>query len=242
MNRREWLEVLGATGVAVSLPGACANAGEDHAAADPAVDGFMGPIRAGMAHFCGIHIAKNNPSFQLVAQHYCVGQGEQVHQCLLYDSCDKNAKLLGVEYIVSDKIFQGLPAEEKKYWHPHAYEVMAGGLIAPSMKPEDELGFMKYIINTWGKTWHTWPDPTTPVPMGEPLLMWSVGGDGQLDPAIVAKRDGKFGVSTAKVREDRIKAFGYEVPNVSLPKSQGDIGRQWNDSGDDKPTSKKSTP
>lgn len=29
----------------------------------------------------------------------------------------------GVEYIVSHKIFEGLPKEEQKLWHSHAYEV-----------------------------------------------------------------------------------------------------------------------
>jgi len=43
--------------------------------------------------------------------------------------------------------------------------VLRGGLIAPSMKPEDEMKFMKHILTTWGKTWHTWPTVTA-VPMG----------------------------------------------------------------------------
>lgn len=29
----------------------------------------------------------------------------------------------GVEYIVSDRIFETLPKEEQKLWHSHAYEV-----------------------------------------------------------------------------------------------------------------------
>lgn len=29
----------------------------------------------------------------------------------------------GVEYIVSDRIFEDLPPEEQKLWHSHAYEV-----------------------------------------------------------------------------------------------------------------------
>ena len=89
---------------------------------------------------------------------------------MLYDSCEKNAKLLGVEYIVSDKVYRRLPENEKKYWHPHTYEVLAGGLISPSMEGEEEMRFMKFILNTWGKTWHTWPDPTTDVPLCRALI------------------------------------------------------------------------
>ena len=131
-------------------------------------------------------------------------------QCLLFDSCEANAKLLGVEYIVSDRIYRQLSDDEKKYWHPHTYEVLAGGLIAPAMSDADEMKFMKMVLTTWGKTWHTWPDPSQPVPLGEPLLMWSLGADDQVDSAIVAARDKEFGCDTSKIRDERVKAFGYE--------------------------------
>lgn len=98
---------------------------------------------------------------------------------------------------------------EKKFWHPHTYEVLAGGLVAPGMAADDEDKFMKVLVTTWGKTWHTWPDPATPVPMGEPLLMWAVTGDGQADPKVVAVRDKEFGVSTDEVRKRRVAVIGY---------------------------------
>jgi hypothetical protein len=159
-----------------------------------------------------------------------------MHQCLLYDSVGQHARLLGVEYIISDDLYRTLPDVEKKYWHPHTYEVLGGGLIAPAMTPDDELAFMKGLLLTWGKTWHTWPDPTTPVPMGEPMLMWSLTGDGQDDPNVIAARDQEFRVKTAEIRAKRIQAIGYEVPAVPPPKDMDVIGRQWTASGDDKPT------
>ena len=157
MDRREWFGLLGA-GTGVSLGGLAVKA-EDHEHTHMHDPNSMGPVHEIHAHFCGIHIAKNNPKFQLVAQHYCMSRSDEMHQCLLYDSTAKNAKLLGVEYIISDRLYRELPEGEKKYWHPHTYEVLAGGLIAPGMKPADELAFMKALLTTWGKTWHTWPDP-----------------------------------------------------------------------------------
>jgi Protein of unknown function (DUF1264) len=231
MDRREWLGLVG-SGVGVSL-GCSAHGAGAHGASDAKL---MAPAQALHLHFCGIHIAKSNPKFQIVAQHYCMSRSEEMHQCLLYDSTEKNAKLLGLEYIISDRMFRELPDAEKKYWHPHSYEVMAGGLIAPSMQPADELAFMKALLTTWGKTWHTWPDPSTPVPLGDPLLMWAVTGDDQIDPAVVAARDKEFKVDTTRIRDQRCKAIGYEVPKVSLPRSIDQIGRQWTDSGEDKPT------
>ena len=162
-----------------------------------------------------------------------------MHQCILFDSCEKNARLLGVEYIISDKLYRALPEAEKKYWHPHTYEVLGGGLIAPGMKPADEMNFMKALLTTWGKAWHTWPDPQSAVPTGEPLLIWSASGDGQVKPEVVAARDKEFGVSTAKIRDKRLDEIGLELPRVAQPKSRDDVGRQWTDRGDDKPTSRK---
>ena len=231
MDRREMLGLFGALGCTSSLTAA------DHEAKKDA-----SPLAGPHAHFCGIHMAKKDPKFQIVTQHYCTAHSDHDHddmfQCILFDKTGPNAKLLGVEYIVSDAVYQKLPADEKKYWHAHTYEVLGGGLIAPGMTPEDELKFMKMVMTTWGKAWHTWPDPSTAVPLGEPLLIWSLMGDGQVDEKVVAARDKEFKCSTAKIRANRGKAIGLEVPNVAVPKTMNDVGRQWTDSGEDKPTRK----
>jgi Protein of unknown function (DUF1264) len=234
MDRREWLGLIG-MGAGAALGGEAA-AADGHGEAKPGAPGLFAPVHELHAHFCGIHIAKNNPRFQLVAQHYCMSRSEEMHQCLLYDSTEKNAKLLGVEYIISDRLYRELPDEEKKYWHPHTYEVLAAGLIAPSMKPQDELAFMKALLTTWGKTWHTWPDPRTPIPMGSPLLMWSTGCDEVADKDVVAARDKQFQVSSEEISKLRCREFKLEVPRVSHPKSMDHPGRQWTDEGEDKPT------
>jgi Protein of unknown function (DUF1264) len=39
------------------------------------------------------------------------------------DSDKSNARLIGIEYIISRRLFEGLPADEKKYWHSHSHEV-----------------------------------------------------------------------------------------------------------------------
>jgi hypothetical protein len=239
MNRREMFGALGAAGASFTLGGVSTLRADN----DPKDKGMLAPMAGPFAHFCGIHIAKKDPKFQILTQHYCVGHSEAHHedmfQCILFDSTEKAAKLVGVEYIISDKTYRDLPEAEKKYWHPHTYEVLGGGLIAPGMDPDKEMDFMKMVMNTWGKTWHTWPDPKTPVPMGEPLLIWSLMGDGQVDEKLLATRDKDFNVKVKDIREARGKAIGYEPPNVALPKSMDTIGRQWTNDGDDKPTKRK---
>lgn len=238
MDRRELFGALGALG---AVP-VCAAASEaaDHGGDKPA---HGGPMSNPHFHFCGIHMAKNNPKLQFLTQHYCAahtgGSEGDVFQCTLFDGTGKNAKLIGVEYLISDEAYRKLPDTEKKYWHAHTYEVLGGGLIAPAMKPDEEMAFMKVVIKTWGKAWHTWPDPKSAVPTGEPLLIWSLMGDGQVDEKVLAARDKEFKVDTAKVRDARVKEFGLEVPSVSPPKDMNTIGRMWTDTGDDKPTPKK---
>ena len=236
MDRRQLLGTLGA--LSAGLPLAAATAEEGHAkhAAD------AGPLAGPHARFCGIHMAKKNPKLQFITQHFCAAHSHTGHddmfQCVLFDGSGKNARLIGVEYLISDAAYRKLPTEEKKFWHAHTYEVLGGGLVAPDMTPDEEMKFMKMILPTWGKAWHTWPDPQSPVPMGEPMLIWSLMGDGQVDEKLVAARDKEFGCSTKAIREVRIKEFGLEVPSVPPPKSLETIGRQWTNSGEDEPTKK----
>jgi hypothetical protein len=235
MDRREMLGALGALGFGVTLVGTTAKA-DDH---EPGKKDAMGPLDGGHAHFCGIHLVKGDPQKQFIVQHFCAAHSSGMFQCLLFDSAGKNAKLLGVEYIVGHEAYMGLPKEEKKYWHPHTYEVLAGGLIAPSMKPEDEMKFMKMILTTWGKTFHTWPDPKSAVPMGEPVLMWSAIADGQIQEKVLAERDKQFKVAASELRELRGKEIGYEVPSVAFPMSVDQTSRQWTDKDEDRPTPRK---
>lgn len=236
MDRREWLTLMGAAGAALVPADADA---QDHGGGK-AKDADS-PLSAAHAHFCGIHVAKMNPKLQFITQHYCTAHSgghddDAIYQCLLYDSVKPTAKLLGVEYIISNDRYKKLPDAEKKFWHPHSYEVLGGGLIAPAMTPDEERAFMKGLLTTWGKTWHTWPDPTTDVPMGVPMLIWSLTGDGQVDPNLLATRDREFKVSTEDVGARRRKEIGYQLPHVSPPKSVDQIGRMWTDEGDDTPT------
>src|SRR5574341_1315191 len=199
---------------------------------------YANPVRDIHLYLCAFHIAKNNPNFEVEAHHYCsmrdlnVDDGE-IHQCVIYDSKEAPAKLLGIEYIISNEAYQKLPASEKKYWHPHAYEIIAGQLIVPDLSDMGDKA-LEGFMTSWGKTFHTWPDPGTEIPLGEPLLMWSDGADGQISKKTIEKRDKQFGISTDNLRERR-KIYGYKVPKVEVPKSIDEIGRQWTSKGPDKP-------
>jgi hypothetical protein len=227
MRRRDMLGLLAASATAPSL--ACAaEAADEHAK--------TGPLENIHLQLCAFHVAKKDPAFQVPAYHYCSQVNDDLFQCMIFESNAKSARLLGVEYIITDRVYRTLPDDETKYYHPHTYEVLSGILIAIGVSVEDDRKHMDQVLSTWGKTWHTWPDPKTALPMGDPLLMWSISKDGQLDPALLAERDRQYHVSTAEIR--RRRASMGPVPQIDPPRSLDAIGRQWTNEGPDTRPSK----
>lgn len=226
-------KALAALATSVAALGVEMSANADHHSGQVKADG---PLDQMHLYLCAFHLAKQDPKLVFEAHHYCMPVDDEVHQCVIFDGNGKTARILGVEYIVSDKLYRELPAAEKKYWHPHAYEVTSGLLIAPGMPVEQETKLMEGLVNTWGKTWHTWPDPTARLPTGEPLLMWSANKDGQVSGKVLAARDRTFKVSTAEIRKRR-RHIG-PVPQIDFPNSVDDLGRQWTNEGPDKPEPK----
>ncbi|KAL5525685.1 hypothetical protein ACEPAG_7021 [Sanghuangporus baumii] len=84
------------------------------------------PINAIHQHLCAFHVYAVDRKRPVEAHHYCKHVTPEFHQCIIYDSDEPNAKLIGIEYIVSEKIFNSLPTNEKKYWHSHKYEIESG--------------------------------------------------------------------------------------------------------------------
>ncbi|KAJ3081313.1 hypothetical protein HK102_002435 [Quaeritorhiza haematococci] len=141
------------------------------------------------------------------AHHYCTKLNDDFWQCLIYDSPDKNARLIGIEYIISERLFTALPEEEQKYWHSHTHEVKGGVLVMPVVPyvPEavrstvDHIQ-MKQIVNTYGKTWHTWQvDRGDKLPFGPPQLMMAFTVEGQVDPKLIESRDKRFNLNTKDI-------------------------------------------
>jgi len=174
------------------------------------------PLKSICAHINGIHCYAADPERQLEANHYCSHLTEDVLQCVIYDKHDdKHAKLIGVEYIIPEKMFQELPADERKYWHSHECEVKSGMLIMPGLPEMMEDHEMKKLIKTYGKTWHLWQtDRGDLLPYGPPQLMMSITHPEQVDPRLLRARNEKFGVDTVKKWERR-KSLPSYVPHPS---------------------------
>jgi len=182
-------------------------------------------------HLCAFHVYSHDHSRHVESHHLCSHLRPDFHQCIIYDSEKPDARLIGIEYIVSEATFKTLPTEEQAYWHSHKYEVESGllQLVPKSMVPNAitdaaEQPAMLELQKTYGKTIHTWAHDKYPdLPLGPPNLMMSYTADGQVDEEMVADRDKRHGLSTKDKRKTR---EGY------LPAYQRDTkADQWEESG-----------
>ena len=126
--------------------------------------------------FAGVHLLKDLPEHPQVAYHYCKTLNDDVSQCVLYDGTGPDARLIGIEYLVSDAIYRKMPPEEKLFWHDHKYEVDSGLLKSMTQSGEDEKKTLASIRTVWGKVFHTWATGKT-YPSGPPRLFWAVTGE-----------------------------------------------------------------
>lgn len=171
------------------------------------------PVKQLCAHLNAFHTYAAEPGRLVETNHYCAHLSEDVRQCILYDSPGPNARLIGIEYMITPKLYNDLPQEERKLWHSHVFEVKSGMLIMPGPTTPGlqtaweaaELEEMKSVVGLYGKVYHLWQtDRGDKLPLGEPNLMTSFTADGQFDfEKFVGERDKKFGTDWRRKRELR---------------------------------------
>jgi len=162
------------------------------------------PMREFNAYLNGFHFYNGNMEAQMEAHHYVHQLNEDVYQAIIFDGNGNDAKLMGVEYIITERLFKALPEEEKKLWHSHHYEVKSGSLIAPGIPHAAEHELMEKLVSTYGKTIHTWhTDQQRTLPIGAPMIMMGFTEDGQIHPQLLAERDQRFNVSSAEIKKKR---------------------------------------
>ncbi len=162
------------------------------------------PIDAIHVYLDGFHFYNGKQNIQMEAHHFCTVLNEDLIQCVIYDGNERNAKMMGIEYVISETLFATLPLPEKALWHSHVHEVKSGQLIAPGIPDIAEHQLMDKLMHTYGKTWHTWhTDLDKKLPLGVPQLMMGFTADGQVDPAMVATRDQRFDIQSDQKKAAR---------------------------------------
>lgn len=182
------------------------------------------PLKGTDIYFVGFHPMEDDPRHQMEAHHYCKQLNDDFAQCLLYDGSTKNANLTGVEYIISEKLYKQLPGEERKYWHPHNYEILSGMLIAPGLPSFAEKQLMKKKMNSYGKTFHLWrakcwegekPYLDT-LPKGEAILAWSFNHDGETKSELMKTRDKSMSVCVEQKKKERMELVKEAHPQAGV--------------------------
>ena len=179
------------------------------------------PVEKIAMYLSGFHVSKDNPRMQMEAHHYCNQVNEDFAQCVLFDGNTEDARMSGIEYIISEALYGSLPTSERAYWHPHNYEILSGQLRLPGLPDAAEREALRTKMNSYGKTWHTWmtgmaEGHSHPLPFGPPSLQWSFNRDGEALESMVRDRDERMGLDSADARRQR-EEF------VSLAKPQGGV-------------------
>ncbi len=178
------------------------------------------PLKDFDVYVVGFHPAKDDPEMQMEAHHYCRVVNDDLIQCVLFDGNTRDANLIGVEYIVSERLFQALPEPERRFWHPHNFEILSGQLVAPGLPDVAEKALMKKLLNGYGKTWHTWHtgrhdgESGHDLPLGEPMLMWSFNREGECDEAMKQHRNHAMRIDADKKYRER-----QELVKLARPQS-----------------------
>lgn len=65
---------------------------------------------SGYCHPCQLNdmeLLRSDRTRHVEAHHYCNHRSHDFHQCVVYDSDEPNARLIGIEYIVTEKVSGG---------------------------------------------------------------------------------------------------------------------------------------
>lgn len=178
----------------------------------------------------GFHPMKDRPEQQVEAHHFCKQVNEDLAECALFDGNTANANLNGIEYIISERLFNTLPEEERRFWHPHNGEILSGQLIAPGIPDAAEHALMKKKMNSYGKTWHLWNTGANgktgdSLPLGPAMLAWSFSRDGEMLPNLQEERDTRMKTDTAAKRKKRTDLRQLARPQSGVDDLKGKFER-----------------
>jgi hypothetical protein len=216
-------------------------------------DQDFSPVKSICSHLNAFHAYADDPKRMVEANHYCAhitdgtfspstkpNQADppelnflpplvlDVRQCILYDGPGPSARLIGIEYMITPKLYEGLSPEERKLWHSHVFEVKSGMLIMPQPSPlvpnavweKAENKEMEQVVTLYGKVYHLWQvDRGDKLPLGEPRLMTSFTDWDQIDVKQMEERDRRFGSDWRRKREVR--------EYIETPEIHPDADQAW---------------
>jgi hypothetical protein len=153
------------------------------------------PLAAMRLYLNDFHFVQADTRAELELHCYCAWLNEDLAQCVIFDGNTEGAHLVGVEYIISERFFAGLPPAEQRLWHSHRHDVDAGLLAAPGIPRRVEQRVKKKLGGTYGKGWRTWDTERDALPLGAPGPMSAFTADDPVLCSLREDRDQRFGLS-----------------------------------------------
>ncbi|KMT03867.1 hypothetical protein BVRB_8g188380 [Beta vulgaris subsp. vulgaris] len=162
------------------------------------------PINQISQHVNTFALYSHDMSRQIETHHFVSRINQDFCQCAVYDSDLPSARLIGIEYIISDKIFESLPPDEQKLWHSHIYAIKTGLWINPKVPGMIQNPELQTLAKTYGKFWCTWQvDRGDKLPLGVPSLMMSPQSESTVSTELVKKRDERYQITTQNLISSR---------------------------------------
>jgi Protein of unknown function (DUF1264) len=152
------------------------------------------PLAAMRLYFNDFHLMQAD---QVEVHCYCAWLNEDLAQCVIFDGNTRDAHLVGVEYLISERSFAALPAAEQRLWHSHRHDVDAGLLAAPGIPGPLQQRLKEKLGRTYGKGWRTWDTERDALPTGAPRPMSALSPDVPVRCSLLEDRDQRFGLSSA---------------------------------------------
>jgi hypothetical protein len=202
-TQREHVQTHGSPGGGENVPGEKKTTGTAVLESGASVLQSFKPINQINQHVCTWAMFHDQPSRTIETHHHVATVNDDFFQCVVYDSDKKNARIVGVEYVITPKLFETLSDEEKKLWHSHFYEIRTGLWVLPGVPTVAERGILPKMAKTYGKFWNTWQTDKFSLPLGLPALMTSPQEQAQVPAELVAARDKRYGMSTEEVEKNR---------------------------------------
>jgi hypothetical protein len=91
--------------------------------------------------------------------HYCKGISPEVIQCMLFESTDPNALLVGIEYFVAKAVARAAVSVKtwNQFYHDHEVEIATGRVQVLDMPEDKAKEVAAAAAKTDGIIFHLWP-------------------------------------------------------------------------------------
>lgn len=127
----------------------------------------LGPQQGFDLHVDAKHYVKDA---RVPVHHFCKTINNDLIECLLFDSDEANANLVGVETIITKNFWATFTPEQQKEWHDHATEIIEAEATLPETIPEKAAEIVEFLKGTRGRVIYFWNFPKENYPVARPFL------------------------------------------------------------------------